>query len=78
MAAFTLNGIHTEFSDEFNEMSAQKRKLDQIKEPTELLDAATIAALYDDLADRFETDLHKIVAGNCRKNADKWKARIPK
>lgn len=73
---YNLNGVITRLGSDFATLSRQKRDLDQITEPNELLDAATLADLYKELGNRFENDYaYDIIAGACHRRAAYWKAQ---
>lgn len=63
------NGIFTQLSDSFVELSARKLELDQLREG----DPELIAAMYEALATDFEHDSHYFLAEKCRKSAASWR-----
>lgn len=74
---YNLNGIITRLGSDFTTLSRQKRDLDQITEPNEMLDAETLAALYTEMAEKFENEYsYDIIAGACHRRAAYWKARV--
>lgn len=71
---YRINDQPTNLSDDFVALSNRKRDLDAVPYGDPSADREIMAAAYEALADEFEAESHYIMAGACRKAAERWKA----